>query len=221
MDYDKTDIAASYDAGRGYSPKTMQLWLSVIESAIEGLSVEHILDLGCGTGRYSIALANHFGARVTGVDPSEKMLAEARKKACEGVHFMRGTAETIPLADGSVDLVFISMALHHFDDAQRAARECHRVLRPGGMICLRGGTPDRSESYLYSRFFPRALSLMHATLAPAATMEAIFTRAGFERERHVIVDSEVAASWPDFALKLAIVPILFSSSFPILRSSAA
>ena len=84
-DYDQTNIPAGYDRGRDHGPEVLDLWMSVIASHIGRRSVSTILDLGCGTGRFAGCLANRFGASVIGVDPSEKMLDQARGKA-------RGTA---------------------------------------------------------------------------------------------------------------------------------
>src|SRR5262245_66246022 len=98
LDYDQTNIPAGYDRGRDHGPELLDLWMSVIESHIGRRSIGTILDLGCGTGRFSDSLANRFGACVIGVDPSEKMLDQARRKRREtGVHYQRGTAEAIPL----------------------------------------------------------------------------------------------------------------------------
>ena len=110
MDYDKTNMLAAYDAGRGYSPAVLALWLDVISRWVPKGTVSEILDIGCGTGRYSTALAAHFNARVIAVDPSEKMLAEARKKATERVRYERASAESLPLPDASIDMVFMSMS---------------------------------------------------------------------------------------------------------------
>src|SRR5271156_1944801 len=126
MNYDQTEIPTAYDAGRGYAPEILKFWLDTLSSAVGGASIDDILDLGCGTGRYSAALASHFGARVVAVDPSEKMLIEARKKKAPGVQFVRGFAEAIPLGNSTVDMVFISMVFHHFGDPFRALEECHR-----------------------------------------------------------------------------------------------
>lgn len=88
MDYDATAMPAVYDAGRGYSPQVLDLWLSTI-ARIAGAQrpIHDILDLGCGTGRYSGALSEHFGASVVAIDPSEKMLARARRKAAARVRY--------------------------------------------------------------------------------------------------------------------------------------
>jgi hypothetical protein len=97
-----------------------------------------VVDLGCGTGRFSELLAAHLGALVISIDPSQKMIVHARRKRATGsVLFQRAAAEGLPLADGCVDLVFMSQAYHHVTDAPAVARECRRVLREGGYVCIR------------------------------------------------------------------------------------
>ncbi|MEO1028292.1 MAG: class I SAM-dependent methyltransferase, partial [Pseudomonadota bacterium] len=113
MDYDETDIAAVYDAARGYSPTTQSLWRDIIVESVRGYTINRILDLGCGTGRYTSALAQWLNAEVVGVDLSEKMLAKAKETSAPGVSFKLGAAEAIPLEEGSVDMVFMSMVFHH------------------------------------------------------------------------------------------------------------
>ena len=147
MDYDKTNMPAAYDAGRGYSAAVLTLWLEVISRAVSKGAVSEILDIGCGTGRYSAALAAHFDARVVAFDPSEKMLAEARRKSTRRVCYARASAESLPLPDASVDMVFMSMVFHHFNDADAAIRECRRVLRRDGVACLRAGTIEQMDNY--------------------------------------------------------------------------
>jgi len=112
MDYDATDIASSYDRGRDHGPEFLDLWMNVISSHVKGQQIETILDLGCGTGRFTEALAVRFDAEVIGVDPSKKMLAQARSKSSDGrIRYEHGRGESILLPDNSVDLVFISMIL--------------------------------------------------------------------------------------------------------------
>ena len=81
MDYDKTNMAANYDAARSYSPAMLNYWLEMISRSVAGRRISGIVDLGCGTGRYSEVLAAFFDARVIAIDPSDTMLAEAKKKA--------------------------------------------------------------------------------------------------------------------------------------------
>lgn len=203
MEYDQTTMPSAYDAGRGYAPAVLEFWLRTIADAVSDQIIVDILDLGCGTGRFSAPLAFHFGAQVVGVDPSEKMLAEALRKGGDHVRFLRGFGEAVPLDDAAVDLVFMSMVFHHFDSPKRAAEECHRVLRDGGVACLRAGVTDRINGYPFLPFFPRTRSLLAKDLHSVTFIEETFTEAGFQRVHHEVVDSEVADSWYSYADKLA------------------
>ena len=203
MDYDQTTMPSAYDAGRRYAPEVLDFWLRTIAGAVSGQIIDDILDLGCGTGRFSAALAAHFGARVVGVDPSEKMLSEALRKGGDHVRFLRGFGEAVPLDDAAVDMVFMSMVFHHFDSPKRAAEECHRVLRDGGVACLRAGVTDRINGYPFLPFFPRTRSLLAKDLHSVTFIEETFSEAGFQRVHHEVVDSEVADSWDSYADKLA------------------
>ena len=80
MDYDATDIAVTYDRGRDHGPEFLDLWMDVVSSHVKDQHTKRILDLGCGTGRFSEALRTRFDAEVVGIDPSQKMLEQARSK---------------------------------------------------------------------------------------------------------------------------------------------
>lgn len=203
MDYDQGNIPATYDAGRSYSPATLAMWLERISMCAPRGSVSTILDLGCGTGRYSGALANHFKANVIALDRSAKMLAEAHKKNASRVSHVRGPGESLPLRDGTVDMIFMSMVFHHFEDPFGALRECRRLLRAGGTVCLRAATTDRIATYPYVPFFARSRSIQEATIQSQSRIEAIFRDAGFELGRHELVRHEVASNWRSYAQKIA------------------
>jgi SAM-dependent methyltransferase len=97
-----------------------------------------VLDLGAGTGKLTRLLLTRF-ARVVGVEPAEAMrrlLAEL----CPDAEALGGSAEAIPLADGSVDAVFSAEAFHWFD-GERALAEIARVLRPHGALVLMWNVP--------------------------------------------------------------------------------
>jgi ubiquinone/menaquinone biosynthesis C-methylase UbiE len=97
------------------------------------------LDVGCGTGddvRAMAAVVGESGGAV-GVDVSEALLAEARKRAAEAgarVEFHAGDAHALPFADGSFDVVRTERVLQHVQDPARVLDEMARVARPGGRI---------------------------------------------------------------------------------------
>jgi ubiquinone/menaquinone biosynthesis C-methylase UbiE len=97
-----------------------------------------IVDVGAGTGTLAIALAAAAPtARVIGVDPDPEVQAIAKgKDGSEGVQWLAGFGDGLPLADGGCDRVVMSLVLHHLDAAGKRAAlsEAHRVLRPGGRI---------------------------------------------------------------------------------------
>ena len=152
MDYDKTEIPTTYGKARALAPETRRLWQDLLSVHISRAEISLAIDVGCGTGRFSELLAGHFSAQVIGIDPSLKMLDQARRKPAIGnVFYWQGLAESLPLC-GCADLVFMSMVYHHFTDPFAVAKECHRVLRQGGYACIRNGTHE--SDFPHRHFFP-------------------------------------------------------------------
>src|SRR5882672_7731184 len=101
MDYDKSDIAAIYDEARALTPDRWQQWQGLLAMRIDRAEVSTVIDLGCGTGRFTELLATHFDAEVIGIDPSGKMLDQARRKRIAGnVKFRQASADALPVPDG-------------------------------------------------------------------------------------------------------------------------
>lgn len=98
---------------------------------------ERIVDVGCGDGRLTAAIAA-AGARVVGLDPSLAMVSVARSR---GHPVVAGRAEALPFADGSVDAVFSNAALHWSRDHRRCLQEMARVLGSTGRLLVRVGGP--------------------------------------------------------------------------------
>jgi ubiquinone/menaquinone biosynthesis C-methylase UbiE len=204
MDYDLTDIPAGYDRGRDHGPEFLGLWLATLGRHLRGLNVRRILDLGCGTGRFSEALATHFRAEVIGIDPSVKMLEQAREKQhLDGVHYQLGSAEAISLPPRSVDVIFISMSFHHFVDRAVAARECRRILGDPGVVCVRTGTREQIRSYPYVPFFPSTPRKIAEVLPNHAELCEPFEAAGFRLSASEVITQTIAPNWSAYADKLS------------------
>jgi ubiquinone/menaquinone biosynthesis C-methylase UbiE len=135
MDYDKTEIPTTYDKARALAPEKVRLWQDLLSAHIDSAAISLVIDLGCGTGRFSELLAAHFGVQVIGIDRWQKMLNQARRKpTIVNLVYLQGSAEALPLPDCCADLVFMSLVYHHLSDPTAVARECHRVLRQGGYV---------------------------------------------------------------------------------------
>jgi ubiquinone/menaquinone biosynthesis C-methylase UbiE len=97
-----------------------------------------VLDVGCGTGTFALALAGaRPDARVIGVDGDPEALAIARAKpGAAAIDWREGLAGALPAPDASADAVVLSLVLHHLTRAAKAGAlaEARRVLKPGGML---------------------------------------------------------------------------------------
>ena len=204
MDYDATEIPRAYDKGRDHGPEVLDLWMSTLAAHVAAASVRTLLDLGCGTGRFSEALAARFEAQVIAVDPSRKMLEQARSKQADSrVCYALGSGESIPLHSDSVDLIFMSMIFHHFEDPRLAARECRRVLREGGTAFMRTGTQDRIPSYPYVPFFPASHPILDEVLPTSSFIRDVFVDAGFRLVTLELITQTIAPNHMVYADKLS------------------
>jgi ubiquinone/menaquinone biosynthesis C-methylase UbiE len=201
--YDGTSLPDAYDRARGRSPEVLARWMDAVADQRGPGPLRRILDLGCGTGRFTGSLATRFGTEVIGLDPSTRMLRQAVAKAGPTVRHAIARGEDIPLPDGSVDLVFMSMVFHHFAYPERVAGECRRVLRPGGVAFLRAGTSDRIAFYAHTRFFPSSVRIMERTLVSAAAVVETFEAARLSASASGQLRQEIAPTFAVYAEQIA------------------
>jgi ubiquinone/menaquinone biosynthesis C-methylase UbiE len=132
------ETAAAYDdeVTATYGVYHRLLLEPYLDRLAEGLSSRRALDLGCGTGVVSLALARR-GFDVLGIDHSREMLDLAEQKLAEAdvrgpYRFVVGDVRNLPVADATFDCVTCQGLLHHLDELEPCLRELARVLRPGG-----------------------------------------------------------------------------------------
>ena len=128
--------AAAYERGRPSYPPEAVDWLL---APTGDWDARDVLDLGAGTGKLTTRLVER-GLRVIAVDPIAEML-DMLRGALPDTPALLGSAEQIPLPDSHVDAVLVAQAWHWFD-ADRAAAEVARVLRPGGRLGVLWNTRD-------------------------------------------------------------------------------
>jgi len=104
------------------------------------LKLARVLDLGCGAGHASFALACGGATRVTACDPSEDMLNVVRNEATARGHRAVETcvaaAEELPFEDRAFDCIVTRYSAHHWASVPRALAECFRVMVPGGRLIV-------------------------------------------------------------------------------------
>jgi SAM-dependent methyltransferase len=156
------------------------------------------LDVGCGTGALAARLAA-AGYAVTGVDPSEGMLAVLRERA-PGVRAVAGSGTRLPFGDGAFDLVLCVAVMHHVADAgdvRRTLAEMTRVARPGGSILVWDHNPRNPYWRALMARVPQDTG--EERLIPEAEVIAGLHAAGAE-----LVASEQLGLVPDFVPPFAL-----------------
>ena len=150
---------------------------------------ERVLDVACGTGLVARLAAEAVGPQgtVAGLDPTPGMLGMAREVSPAGIDWYEAPAESMPLPDGSFDVVLCSMGLQFFADKVKGLQEIRRVLAPGGraVVSTPGPIPplfEAIEAALTDRVGSEASRFVHAVFSvhdPAEVRE-LFAAAGFD-----------------------------------------
>jgi ubiquinone/menaquinone biosynthesis C-methylase UbiE len=190
VDYDGR-LHQVYAAGRALPADSLDTWMEVAAGFAPDERPLTVLDLGCGIGRFTPALAETFGGPVYGVEPSAGMRQQATPHP--KVTYLEGSAEAIPLPDESCDLVWLFLTIHHWTDPLQGLREVRRVLRPGGTVVLRTQFGDRMPDLYWYKYFPSARRVDSEMYLPFGEVLALTEQAGLvaEEEPRWIDVSEV------------------------------
>ena len=126
------------------------------------------LDIGCGTGNYTCALAdeNH---QFYGIDPSETMLEKARQRNCN-VIWRKGSAENMPFENAFFTGAMASLTIHHWKNLHKAFFEISRILKSKGKFVLFTSLPEQTAGYWLAEYFPK---MMRDSVAPLPSLEKI------------------------------------------------
>lgn len=137
------------------------------------------LDIGCGTGNYTLALQQK-GLDMIGVEPSTQMLETAKARG-QAIDWRQGKAEAIPLAEASVDRAVAVLTLHHWTDLTSGFQEVYRVLKPGGKWVILAATPHQTAKYWVTHYFPKMIQKSVEQLPSMDQITQAFSAAGFEQ----------------------------------------
>jgi len=166
-------IGAGYDRQRHADPGIAEILARGLRAPRSG----PYLDLACGSGNYTIVLAQK-GYALTGLDVSSRMLAAARDKS-NAAGWVLGGVEQLPFADHAFEGALCTLAIHHFDDLATAFRECYRVLRPGAPFVLFTGEAGQMQHYWLNAYFPVTMARSIAEMPTRTMIESGLRGAGF------------------------------------------
>ena len=174
VDYDARQHAV-YAAGRQMSPDALQTWMEAFARHLP-----EIRPLVSGTGRMTPSLASAFGGPAHGVEPSDKMRAQALARAAHpAVTYAAGSAEHIPLPDASCDAALLFFVWHHIVDRQAAAQELHRVVKPGGKLFVQANFSDKMPDTWWFRVVSEWRKADQAQFRSEEEVKSDFAHAGW------------------------------------------
>lgn len=136
------------------------------------------LDIGCGTGNYTIALWKK-GFRFIGIDPSIEMLQKAQLKN-KDIKWHIGTAEKTGLSENSVDGIIATLTIHHWSNLSRAFSELAYVLKPEGKVVIFTSSPIQMEGYWLNYYFPKMMKDSILQMPSIDNVLAALHSAGFK-----------------------------------------
>lgn len=222
--YDQT--ADQYDAIQGgtNSPEHIRA-LERAWPIVSQCQIQSVLDVGCGTARTLSWFSQLLpGASLSGVDPSQGLLAIAQKRL-PNANFQLAPGEKLPQADESVDLVVATGIMHHVDDPVAVIREMFRVSRVAVLVSDHNNFAFGSKAARYIRRWLAASQL----LSVATFVKQGFRRQGYTREDGWWYPYSLLDNFGEFARASAeqyLIPTSFTGSqtldeFQLIQSHLA
>lgn len=183
-DYDA--ISRYYDRVRGFGPQYHAGWVEAIVRHGGLRDRRRVLDVGCGTARYTSLLAAKLGRPIVGLDLSAGMLEKACERASSGdaeLRLVQGDALSMPFRGGSFDAATLFLVVHHLKDHRRLGGELLRVLAPGGRALVMTRDHDEIEGS-YIALFPGVLEIDLARFPRVDRLEEALRAGGLVNVAH-------------------------------------
>lgn len=170
-----------------FSQENLVFWVPILIECAQIGAGHRVLDIGCGTGGFARAIADMAAADVTGIDHSERFIAFACNAPApqQGtVEWRVGTAEALPVADGSFDRVLLSLVLHQLRNPKLAVSEAFRALVAGGRVVVRTIAPEDVAARVPARFFSSMAAVDTARMPSLGDIEGWLRDAEFIITEH-------------------------------------
>jgi SAM-dependent methyltransferase len=166
-------IGQNYDVTRRADPYLV----SRLGDLLQALPDAVYLDVPCGTGNYTLALAERGGIW-HGVDHSQVMIDAARQKS-DAVEWQIADVESLPYSDKTFSGAVCTLAIHHFEQLAIVFKGIYRVLSTGRLV-LFTATPEQMQQYWLVEYFPEVLHRSAQQMPSLEKVERALKDAGFE-----------------------------------------
>lgn len=141
------------------------------------------LDIGCGTGNYTVALSEK-GLSMIGVDPSTEMLKVAKART-DQIEWKIGRSESLALKDVSIEGIVACLTIHHWSELEKSFSELNRVLKLAGKLVIFTSTPVQMDGYWLKVYFPEMIKRSARQMPKLKNVRNELKTSGFE-----ILDTE-------------------------------
>lgn len=168
-------IGIGYNTTRKADPFLTQKLVEHLQPKKNG----NYLDMGCGTGNYTIALQEK-GYQMIGVDPSTTMLEQAKLKN-GAIDWKQGLAENTELPSQSVDGIVAFLTIHHWTDLEKGFSELFRVLKPNDNLVVFTSTPKQMKGYWLCHYFPEMMTACIEQMPSLETVKKAMEQGGFKQ----------------------------------------
>ena len=165
-------IGTTYDATRRADPDICRALAEYVGAGREAT----FLDLGCGSGNYTCALAER-GGHWHGIDSSSGMLEQAKTKS-QHVVWRLGSADALPYPDGAFAGAICTLAIHHFGSLDSSFAEVFRVLNTGNFVVFTA-FPEQMRNYWLCHYFPEMMARSIEKMPSQAVVLDAMQCAGF------------------------------------------
>lgn len=184
-DYSK--IAEYYDKVRSMPA---DIWLSKI---IEYGKIDTncaVLDVGCGTGRFTLGISTVKNSMVCALEPSIEMLKQAdAKDKSRNILRIRGDGQKLPFRDDFFNCIYMTLVIHHIENKEMALREIYRALKKGGRCVIMTNSHYRMKKHVL-RDFPGVTTIDLKRFPSVPSVKKTMIKIGFRDVHYHIVQHD-------------------------------
>jgi len=184
---DYSQIAEYYDKVR---PMPADIWLSKI---IECGKIDKkcaVLDVGCGTGRFTLGISTLKNSMIWALEPSIEMLKQAvAKDKSRNILWIRGDGQKLPFRDDFFNCVYMTLVIHHIENSEMVLQEIYRALKKGGKCVIMTNSHYRMKKHVLHDF-PGVTAIDLKRFPSVPSLKEAMKKIGFRDVRYHIVQQD-------------------------------